>query len=190
MTRGSGPANWPESSSLFGFSAAMPATLFLHLDHWPTGGCRINSFQVEKEGPVLSSPLADHSHGSWNTLASNLNPDEQPMLKVSDFLEDETNHLKLTASSDSGVHHASYAVRRMSGKKVEYNGTAFEVVPMLARLPQEHAHSSRPPASTCVVRKEQRRPGRQEAQPQFHLQRQRQTSGWILETSSAVLVSI
>lgn len=54
-------------------------------------------------------------------------------------------------------------------------------------LPQEHAHPSRPaPASTCVVRKEQRRPGRQEAQPQFHLQRQRQTSGWILELQSLI----
>jgi len=117
MTRGSGPTNWPELSSLFGFSAAMPATLFLHLDHWPTGGCRINSFQVEKLGPMLSNPSADHSSGNWNTLASNLNPDEQPMLKVSDFIEDETYHLKLTASSDSGVHHASYTIRRMSGKK-------------------------------------------------------------------------
>lgn len=115
MTRGSGPANWPELSSLFGFSAALPATVFLHLDHWPTGGCRINSFQVEKRGPMLSSP--DLSSENWNTLASNLNPDEQPMLKVSDFIEDETYHLKLTASSDSGVHYASYIVRRMSGRK-------------------------------------------------------------------------
>jgi hypothetical protein len=159
MTRGSGPANWPELSSLFGFSAALPATVFLHLDHWPTGGCRINSFQVEKRGPMLSSP--DLSSENWNILASNLNPDEQPMLKVSDFIEDETYHLKLTASSDSGVHYASYIVRRMSGRKgsnifhlffflrsicfcfkcfvffsishtVEYNGSAFDVVPMMA----------------------------------------------------------
>lgn len=121
MTRGSGPASWPESSSLFGFSAAMPATLFIHLDHWPTGGCRISSFQVEKRGPVQSGQM-DHSSGNWNTLASNLNPDEQPMLKVSDFVDDETYQLRLTATSDSGIHSVSYNVRRISGRKgLNYN---------------------------------------------------------------------
>lgn len=116
MTRGSGPENWPELSSLFGFSSAMPVTLFLHLDHWPTGGCRISSFLIEKRGPVVSDH-AELSSGNWNTLASNLNPDEQPMLKVSDFIEDETYQLKLTATSDSVIHTVSYNIRRISGRK-------------------------------------------------------------------------
>lgn len=113
MTRGSGPS-LPESVSLFGFSAGMPATLFLHLDHWPTGGCRISSIQVEKKGPI--SLIGSDSTG-WNALASNLNPDEQPMLKISDFLHDETYHLKLTAASDAGVQIVTYSIRRMSAKK-------------------------------------------------------------------------
>lgn len=141
MTRGSGPASWPESSSLFGFSAAMPATLFIHLDHWPTGGCRISSFQVEKRGPVQSGQM-DHSSGNWNTLASNLNPDEQPMLKVSDFVDDETYQLRLTATSDSGIHTVSYNVRRISGRKVEHNGSAFDVVPMTTPVGQSISYES------------------------------------------------
>ena len=114
MTRGSGPT-LPEVSTLFGFSAGLPATLFVHLDHWPTGGCRISSLQVEKRGP-LSLMASDQSAG-WNALASNLNPDEQPMLKMSDFIHDETYQLKLTAASDAGIQTVSYSIRRTARTK-------------------------------------------------------------------------
>lgn len=113
MTRGSGPT-LPEVGSLFGTTSSLAGTLFLHLDHWPTGGCRIGYIQVERKGPVrlLSADGAD----SWNTLASNLNPDDQPMLKISDFIADETYHLRLTAASDAGVQIAAYVVRRTANK--------------------------------------------------------------------------
>ncbi len=114
MTRGSGPT-LPEVSSLFGFSAGLPATLFLHLDHWPTGGCRISSLQVEKRGPLS---LIGSDPSGWNALASNLNPDEQPMLKMSDFIHDETYQLKLTAASDAGIQTVSYSIRRTRRKGI------------------------------------------------------------------------
>ena len=116
MTRGSGPT-LPESSGLFGFSAGMAATLFLHLDHWPTGGCRITSIQVEKRGPISLSSASGSDSSGWNALASNLDPDEQPMLKISDFVHDETYHVKLTAASDAGIQTVTYSIRRISGKK-------------------------------------------------------------------------
>lgn len=113
MTRGSGPT-LPEAGNVFGTTNSLPGTLFVHLDHWPTGGCRIGYVQVERKGPVrlLSAEGAD----SWNTLASNLNPDDQPMLRMSDFIAEETYHLRLTAASDAGVQIAAYIVRRSTNK--------------------------------------------------------------------------
>lgn len=117
MTRGSGPT-LPELSDLFGFSAGMPATLFLHLDHWPTGGCRISSIQVEKRGPIS---LTGSDASGWNALASNLNPDEQPILKINDFIYDEMYHLRLTAASDAGIQTVTYNMRRISRRKGKTN---------------------------------------------------------------------
>lgn len=123
MTRGAGPSPMPAAESddqLIGFSASLPGTVFLHLDHWPTGGCRITYLQIEKRGPLVHGSSSEPDDGSWNALASNLNPDEQPMLKISDFLLDGVYQVRLTAASDSGVQSVSYTVRRTSRKNRKF----------------------------------------------------------------------
>lgn len=120
MTRGAGPT-LPSESDIIGFSPSLPATLFLHLDRWPTGGCRISYMQIEKRGPLslLGTDPSSENNGGWNALASNLNPDQQPMLKISDLMLDEVYQLRLTATSDAGLQTVAYSIRRISIK----NGT-------------------------------------------------------------------
>ena len=52
----------------------------------------------------------------WNALASSLKPDEQPMLKLNDFIMNESYQLRLTAASDATIQTVSFTVRRMNQK--------------------------------------------------------------------------
>ena len=119
MTRGSGPMT-PDVDTLTSFIQSMPSSLILHLDHWPSGGCHINYIQIEKKGPLGIG--ADHS---WNVLSTNVNPDEQPMFKIHDFVLDNIYHLKLTAFSDAGSQSVSYSIRRLSHKHGNCFGPIF-----------------------------------------------------------------
>ena len=103
MTRGSGPM-FPQVDALTSSVAASPSTLILHLDHWFSGGCPINYIRIEKKGPADSA---------WSVVSSNVNPDDQPMFKLHDFVPDEIYHLKLTASSDAGSQTALYTIQRL-----------------------------------------------------------------------------
>jgi len=114
MTRGAGPTVPSDLGDLIGFTSSLPGTVFLHLDRWPTAGCRITYLQIEKRGPM--SLISMDGEGSWNALASNVNADQQPMLKISDFLLDEVYQLRLTASSDAGIQTVSYSIRRINRK--------------------------------------------------------------------------
>ena len=118
LTRGSGPVILPDASSLFGFTAALPDTLFIHLDRWPTGGCPVGQVLVEKRGPISSSSnsLTSESVFGWNALASSVNPDDEPMLKLNDFIADESYQLRLTAASDATIQTVSFTLRRTSLK--------------------------------------------------------------------------
>ena len=109
MTRGSGPIQ-PQVDALTSFVSSSPSTLILHLDHWFSGGCPINYIRVEKKGPA---------DPAWSVLSNNINPDEQPMFKLHDFIPDEVYHLKLTASSDAGSQTALYSVQRLSRESAE-----------------------------------------------------------------------
>jgi len=165
LTRGTGPVTLPDASLLFGFSAGLPDTLFVHLDRWPTGGCpgncllnlhmckcfewpynkkvlsliTVGQVLVEKRGPLSSSSgissntltmpvsIAAESLFGWNTLASSLKPDEQPMLKLNDFIMNESYQLRLTAASDATIQTVSFTVRRMNQKSGKPRLATFKI---------------------------------------------------------------
>ena len=124
MTRGSGPLT-PDTDRLFSSVQSVPSSLIFHSDHWPSGGCRINYIQIEKRGPLLIGHNADQPGPIWKVLAASLNPDEQPMYKIHDFMADDVHQLKLTAYSDAGTLAAFYDVQRLAQK----NGNLLEISP-------------------------------------------------------------